>query len=124
MKFAHFALNPVYDSRKSFYGKANVEQVENMLDLYSYTTRVVRFDSKNYRAEFTGAWSATTTRHIREFLHLLEDQYGCNDLFEKMDAIMKAHKIRSFTAFLREVEYMDFMFNQYRIRGEQNTRAM
>ena len=116
MRDKFFNLEPRYDVRKSFYGKAIVVITDNdkTLELWSYETRVATFDIENYTVTLTGAYSMTTKRHIAEFLHLLEDQYGCHGMFKAIETVCKAHKLRSFRAFLDEVEELNFMFNSYR----------
>ena len=59
-------LQPRYDSRKSFYGKARVENEDGKKVLYSYNTKVAEIvDGK---PTVFGLYSSTTTRHIKEFL--------------------------------------------------------
>ena len=61
-----FELVPRYDARKSFYGKARVVDHENgTIELQSYNTIVSR--CVNGKVEELGKWSATTTRHQKEF---------------------------------------------------------
>lgn len=61
-----FELSPRYDARKSFYGKARVIDHENgTIELQSYDTIVSR--CVNGKVEELGKWSATTTRHQKEF---------------------------------------------------------
>ena len=61
-----FELVPRYDTRKSFYGKARVVDHENgTIELQSYDTIVSR--CVNGKVEELGKWSATTTRHQKEF---------------------------------------------------------
>ena len=61
-----FELVPRYDTRKSFYGKARVVDHENgTVELQSYDTIVSR--CVNGKVEEIGKWSATTTRHQKEF---------------------------------------------------------
>lgn len=61
-----FELVPRYDARKSFYGKARVIDHENgTIELQSYDTIVSR--CVNGKVEELGKWSATTTRHQKEF---------------------------------------------------------
>ena len=68
-----YGLNPVYDSRKSFYGKANVVVSDGISTLYSYGTPVAtigpRFTLRRYPTLF-GPWdeTQTTLRHVKEFL--------------------------------------------------------
>lgn len=76
-----FELQPLYDGRKSFYGKAFVERwgIENgmQLVLKSYGTEVAKITPitsiGTYPAIFDvavnmDALSATTLRHVKEFL--------------------------------------------------------
>ena len=61
-----FELVPRYDTRKSFYGKARVVDHENgTIELQCYDTIVSR--CVNGKVEELGKWSATTTRHQKEF---------------------------------------------------------
>ena len=61
-----FELVPRYDTRKSFYGKARVVDHENgTIELQSYDTIVSR--CVNGKVKELGKWSATTTRHQKEF---------------------------------------------------------
>lgn len=61
-----YELTACYDSRKSFYGKAHVIDYENgTVELQSYNTIVSR--CVNSKIEELGKWSATTTRHQKEF---------------------------------------------------------
>ena len=60
---------PCYDSRKSFYGKAQVIVDGDNFTLRSYSTNVLRWDEA--RQEITPLWpgySVTTMRHINSFL--------------------------------------------------------
>lgn len=63
-----YELQAIYDSRKSFYGKAQVTiNPDGSKFLYSYGTLVAA-----HRADDTfvinGIWSQTTSRHQREFM--------------------------------------------------------
>lgn len=59
-------LECIYDSRKSFYGKANLVKEENGISLYSYDTKVATIYA-NGLAKVFGTYSQTTLRHIKEF---------------------------------------------------------
>lgn len=59
-------LKSYYDSRLSFGKKAYTEEVGSRLNLYSYKTLVAYI--KNGKAYVNGEYSATTMRHIKEFL--------------------------------------------------------
>lgn len=65
-----YDLSTRYDSRQSFYGKARVEQDDDdsAMRLLSYGTHVATIYGHGERAEVYGLYSATTTRHIKEFL--------------------------------------------------------
>lgn len=61
-------LCPYYDSALSFYGKAKVFEIENDVFLMSYDTIVASYN-RDYRTPIiSGTYSATTLRHIKEFL--------------------------------------------------------
>lgn len=68
-------LKPVYDSRKSFYNKAVVEENEKEIVLYSYNTKVAIIDKISNNCKVTGTYSNTTLRHIKEFL--LQNNFPC-----------------------------------------------
>ena len=59
-------LTPRYDSAKSFYGKAWVEEEADEISLISYSTKVAII--KNGKVAVFGTYSNTTLRHIKEFL--------------------------------------------------------
>lgn len=61
-------LCPYYDSAKSFYGKAKVIEIENDVFLMSYDTIVAFFNRDTKIAKVIDTYSATTLRHIKEFL--------------------------------------------------------
>lgn len=54
-----------YDSRKSFYGKANIYEENGVYYLMSYSTIVS--ECKNGVVKHYGKWSQTTSRHQKEF---------------------------------------------------------
>lgn len=61
-----FELSARFDSRKSFYGKAQVINYGGgYMELKSYDTIVSRVN--NGKVEHLGKWSMTTSRHQREF---------------------------------------------------------
>ena len=62
-------LAPNYDSRKSFYGKAVIDDHNGsgIQTLYSYDTAVADYDQTTGVLTVYGWYSATTARHIREF---------------------------------------------------------
>lgn len=66
-------LSAIYDTRVSFYGRAQVISGNGVTELQSYKTRVARLE--NYELTILpGAqdwWTATTGRHINEFVQQL-----------------------------------------------------
>ena len=67
-KFEIFDLDPRYDTRKSFYGKAKVIYHDNGdMELQSYNTIVSRYTKADNKLVHLGKWSQTTTRHQKEF---------------------------------------------------------
>lgn len=64
---ARYALIPEFDYHKSFHDKARVVVDSEGQTLYSYGTKVARITNDN-RPEVYGTYSATTLRHIKEFL--------------------------------------------------------
>ena len=63
-------LNPVYDCRKSFYGKAIIETSSGAMILYSYDVPVALYDTRSGELTLGPKWaySQTTLRHVKEFL--------------------------------------------------------
>lgn len=61
-------LCPYYDSAQSFYGKAKVIEIENDVFLMSYDTIVAFYNRETKIAKVVDTYSATTLRHIKEFL--------------------------------------------------------
>ena len=61
-------LCPYYDGAQSFYGKAKVIEIENDVFLVSYDTIVAFYNRETKIAEVVDTYSATTLRHIKEFL--------------------------------------------------------
>lgn len=61
-------LCPYYDSAQSFYGKAKVIEIENDVFLVSYDTIVAFYNRETKIAKVVDTYSATTLRHIKEFL--------------------------------------------------------
>lgn len=61
------ALQAQYDSRASFYGKAQIDDHDDAITLYSYNTKVAEYDKRSGVLKVFGYYSATTARHIREF---------------------------------------------------------
>lgn len=62
-----YALEPHFDSRKSFYGKAHVIiEDDNSVTLRSYDTDILNVKDGVVKKLWDG-WSQTTGRHIVEF---------------------------------------------------------
>lgn len=67
-------LEPIYDSRKSFYGKAKViyDHDHDYIILRSYDTDVCRIENNRTGWKFRRLWegySATTMRHVNDFIY-------------------------------------------------------
>lgn len=67
-----YELLPIYDSKKSFYHKAIIEEENKAIKLYSYNTLVciLLHDNiiLNNNVDQSLLFSNTTLRHIKEFL--------------------------------------------------------
>lgn len=75
-----YELSCRYDTRKSFYGKAYVNDVYNdnsVLVLYSYGIEVAQITKNKDKivCRYYGKYSQTTTRHQKEFFR----QFGLSD---------------------------------------------
>ena len=67
-----YELEPRFDARKSFYGKAHIIDYGNgTFELLCYNTIVSR--CINAKVEDLGKWSNTTTRHQKEFRRQFEN---------------------------------------------------
>ena len=66
-------LSALYDSRASFYGKAQIIARNGVTELQSYNTRVTRLENSelNILPDAQTWWTATTGRHINEFVQQL-----------------------------------------------------
>ena len=63
-----YELSCRFDSRKSFYGKAMVETLDNGDQvLYSYNTEVASIRGGKFETTYAATYSQTTRRHVREF---------------------------------------------------------
>ena len=76
-------LSPVYDSRKSFYGKAHEIYEGGNIKLQSYNTIVAQISS-NGSVEIFGTYSPTTLRHIKDFLYQHGFTVGSKKLIEDL----------------------------------------
>ena len=59
-------LQPIYCRQKSFYGKAKIIRVKDTIKLKSYNTIIAEI--KNGKLHINGFYSATSTKHLKEFL--------------------------------------------------------
>lgn len=75
-------LEPIYSNVKSFYGKAKVLRENGVIMLQSYSTIVATIE--NGKAHINGWYSATTTRHIKEFLQQMGFEVGTKAQLEKL----------------------------------------
>ena len=75
-------LQPIYSNVKSFYKKARVLKNDDTIQLISYSTKVAEI--KNGKVHIFGWYSATTTRHIKEFLQQNGFKIGTKAQLEKM----------------------------------------
>lgn len=62
-------LEPVLDSRQSFYRKAYVTRKGDLDILTSYATDVATYNRVTKEVDIKGFYSSTTTRHIKDFLY-------------------------------------------------------
>lgn len=65
-----YDLNTKFSTRKSFYGKAKIEEQNGYRNLYSYDTLIASIDNKNklsYLTDNTEHYSTTTCTHLKEF---------------------------------------------------------
>ena len=62
-----YEVNPI-DGRKSFYGKAIVEEQGDSKRLFSYDTLVAKISEGKVTLYPDWDYSATTLRHVRAFL--------------------------------------------------------
>lgn len=82
-------LQPIYDTRKSFYKKAYIVRNYGLIELYSYNTKVLEIDTLkgiytlNYNINTNLLFSNTTLRHIKECIHqFLGLNYNKSELIE------------------------------------------
>ena len=85
-------LVPIYDTRKSFYNKAYITRVGNMVRLYSYNTIVLEIGQGYYKLNKSIddklLYSNTTLRHIKECLK--QYYYNNNKILTKKDIIKES----------------------------------
>lgn len=88
-----YELSAIWDSRKSFYSKARVNNNDGDLELISYNTRVAVVYPDG-TASVYGTYSSTTLRHIKEFL--LQNGFKA----ENKKQILKDYGIKTHTGEL------------------------
>lgn len=73
-----YELDTKQDPRKSFYGKALVSygKENNIYLLRSYGTLVAMYSGNSDRMEVYKTHSATTLRHIKEFIFQMTEETG------------------------------------------------
>jgi hypothetical protein len=97
-------LEPRYDSRKSFYGKAIVKQKNGIIVLQSYETDVAAFNPESGKmtlCAYASAYSRTTCRHVWEFMRQI-DEANKTHLCDFYSNWMMQKSKRSFAGFCRE----------------------
>lgn len=75
-------LQPIYCRQKSFYGKAKIIKGKGIIKLKSYDTIIAEI--KNGRLHINGFYSATSTRHLKEFIRQNGFKTGTKKELEKM----------------------------------------
>lgn len=85
-------LEPIYDTRKSFYNKAYIIRVGNIICLYSYNTLVLEIGRDYYKLNKNVnddlLFSNTTLRHIKETLK--QFYYKDDKILTKKDIIKES----------------------------------
>lgn len=88
-----FELKAIYDSRKEFYGKANILKNNNILILKSYETNILEYNTTTKELKFLTNkkhhFTMTTNRHINEFLQ----QYTSETTKSKQELLKMANII-------------------------------
>lgn len=77
--FKSYELIPMHCTNKSFYRKAIVKVTNKGYILQSYNTDVVAIDYNGKIYRLWSGWSATTARHVNDFLQ----QHNHNKLSKK-----------------------------------------
>ena len=77
-----YYLEPMYINQKSFYRKARVSEFLGKVQLVSYETPVCTIDKGVIH--LNGLYSATTLRHIREFLYQFMGLYENNPAYASL----------------------------------------
>ena len=84
-----FDLPVMSDTRKSFYNKAKVTELDNGdIELTSYNTIVCRIRNGKFERLWDG-YSATTMRHINSFLEFYGIEGGGKAWWDKLEYVGK-----------------------------------
>ena len=75
-------LRPIYCRQKSFYGKAKIIRENGIIKLKSYDTIIAEI--KNGKLHINGFYSATSTKHLTEFVRQNGFKTGTKKELEKM----------------------------------------
>lgn len=75
-------LEPIYSNVKSFYGKAKIIRENGVIKLMSYSTIVATI--QDGKLHINGFYSATTLRHLKEFIEQMGFKSGSKSELEKM----------------------------------------
>ncbi len=77
-------LEPVFEGKKSYFGKAIVTTDGDTTMLTSYDTVVVKVTEKTITFTNRDRYTATTKRHVKEFIRQLFDCDFANDKLNRM----------------------------------------
>ena len=69
-------LTTIYNSSKSFYGKAKILKDNQTIKLQSYNTIVAEYNPSKKVLKINGWFSVTTARHINEFISQFAPSFG------------------------------------------------
>ena len=122
-----YGLEPRYDSRKSFYGKAQVDTGDkgDKNKLYSYDTLVAEI--KNGKPVVYGTYSQTTLRHIKEWLKQLgfkaeNSKQILADYGAKKESCKESKKLKEYVSSkdLKDNDILDILGIEEEQRKVQN----
>ncbi len=101
MKLNTYELQPNNTSQKSFYKKAIVHETDNKIELQSYQTIVITINKdKRTIMKTWNNYSATTMKHVSEFLHQIIGYSIGKAVWDKL----KAHEEYSIDEFIKIYE--------------------
>lgn len=80
-------LKPIHDSHVSFYGKAEIISDGVTINLISYSSCVLSYNrrSNTLLENYATKCSATTRRHVYEFLRQVFGTYGGHIVWDRLD---------------------------------------